>query len=395
MAQLATVIVPAKVLKGGKHKIRIAVSHLSETRYIVTDIIIDNAKQFKNGQITGRHDANYLNTKLRRLMDKYQRRLDDIEYIEGLTCSELVTELKDDRLSKDATIGSVFNLMQEYAGTRSSSKNTELLQYHSFIKYMKPETPFRKINRLTVMGYDKFLRDRKLSKATINDYVGFIFRITAFAKKAGIVGAEFNLDGSFKRYPPVVRDAWLTPEDIRRVRDYQPKKDIDEQCRDLFMLSYYLGGMNLVDIINTNFKNCKDEIRYVRSKIKGRCECEVRYMIPDEAKQLIRKYISKDGHVAKPNCMGRHMTTRMKKMREELGIPNLIFYSARKSFSQHAFELGVSTQVIDYVLGHSLRSSGMIYHYVNVKPEMATEAIRRVIDNLNKAGEAEASPTDC
>jgi intergrase/recombinase len=71
-------------------------------------------------------------------------------------------------------------------------------------------------------------------------------------------------------------------------------------------------------------------------------------------------------------------------LRQELGIPNLIFYSARKSFSQHAFELGISTQVIDYILGHSLRARGVIYHYVSVKPEMATEAIRKVIDNLNK-----------
>lgn len=61
-----------------------------------------------------------------------------------------------------------------------------------------------------------------------------------------------------------------------------------------------------------------------------------------------------------------------------------MFYSARKSFSQHAFELGVSAQIIDYILGHSLRSHGIIYHYVAVKPKMATEAIRKVIDNLNK-----------
>ena len=42
MASLRTIIVPAKVLKGGKHKVRIAVSHNAKTRYIVTNIIIDS-----------------------------------------------------------------------------------------------------------------------------------------------------------------------------------------------------------------------------------------------------------------------------------------------------------------------------------------------------------------
>ena len=62
MAKIFPVIVPAKVLKGGKHKIRISVSHNGETRYIVTDIIIDSEKEFKNGTIVKRFDAAALNT---------------------------------------------------------------------------------------------------------------------------------------------------------------------------------------------------------------------------------------------------------------------------------------------------------------------------------------------
>ena len=42
---------PSKVLKNGKHKIRVAVSHNQKTSYIVQDVIIDNIKQFKDGRI--------------------------------------------------------------------------------------------------------------------------------------------------------------------------------------------------------------------------------------------------------------------------------------------------------------------------------------------------------
>lgn len=47
MATLKTVIVPAKVLKEGRHKVRISVAHNGETRYIATNIIIDSDKEFK------------------------------------------------------------------------------------------------------------------------------------------------------------------------------------------------------------------------------------------------------------------------------------------------------------------------------------------------------------
>ncbi len=61
-----------------------------------------------------------------------------------------------------------------------------------------------------------------------------------------------------------------------------------------------------------------------------------------------------------------------------------MFYSARKSFAQHAFDTGISTMVIDYLIGHSVSSSakGSIYHYVRATPEAANAALRKVLDNL-------------
>lgn len=60
MATLNSVIVPAKVLKDGHHKVRISVAHNGETRYIVTDIIIDLTKEFKNGKDIFSHNFMYI-----------------------------------------------------------------------------------------------------------------------------------------------------------------------------------------------------------------------------------------------------------------------------------------------------------------------------------------------
>ena len=89
MALLNAVVLTSKTIKGGRNKVRISVAHNGETRYIVTDIILDSNKEFKNGMVIKRADAALLNTKIRNLLQRYQSALDDLEYINGLTCPEL------------------------------------------------------------------------------------------------------------------------------------------------------------------------------------------------------------------------------------------------------------------------------------------------------------------
>jgi intergrase/recombinase len=71
----------------------------------------------------------------------------------------------------------------------------------------------------------------------------------------------------------------------------------------------------------------------------------------------------------------------MKEMKNYLNIEGIIcFYSARKTFSQFASELGIPDEVIDYCLGHSNKSKGVIRFYTKVKQKQAEIAINRVID---------------
>ena len=65
MANLFPTIVPGKILRDNTHKIRIALSHNYETRYIVTDLTVNSIQEFKNGYIIKRADTSYLNSKLR------------------------------------------------------------------------------------------------------------------------------------------------------------------------------------------------------------------------------------------------------------------------------------------------------------------------------------------
>lgn len=68
MANLSIVIVPAKKLSNGRHRVRIAVAHRSQTRYISTQFILDSANQMKNGRVV-KHDegGNLAASKIRNL----------------------------------------------------------------------------------------------------------------------------------------------------------------------------------------------------------------------------------------------------------------------------------------------------------------------------------------
>lgn len=80
----------------------------------------------------------------------------------------------------------------------------------------------------------------------------------------------------------------------------------------------------------------------------------------------------------------KYINLCMRELKEHLGIKQtLCFYSARKTFAQFASELGIPDGVIDYCLGHSDKSRGVIRYYTKVKQRQAEIAVTRVIDYVS------------
>lgn len=390
MATISAVLVPAKVLKGGRHKIRISVSHNGETRYIVTDIIVDSEKEFKNGAIVKRPDAAYLNTRLRGMLQRYQEELDRLAYTNGLTCAELVTSLKDGGDNRHRTIDSVF---QEYISVRRIKPSTAYCYkeaWRRITNHVNKQTLVENIRQSTIMNLEKKFFSRGMKNGTIKGHLVLLKSILNFARRCGYV--EFRVDPFANHTMPSgePRDSWLTVEQIRRLRDAEFKKKSMRRCRDLILLSYYLGGINMADLVKIDFHACGDRLRYTRTKTEllPKTNKYVEFDIPAEAKPIIKRLIGDDGRIKaseyeRKNVCKSFLSRGAGMLRESLDLPNLVYYSARKSFAQHALELGVKESVIDYILGHTLKKAGnTLYHYVYVTPEMATKAVRMVLDNL-------------
>jgi site-specific recombinase XerD len=390
MANLRAIIVPAKVLKGGKHKIRIAVSHNTKTRYIVTNIIIDSDREFKDGQIVKRPDASIKNVKLRGLLDKYQEALDNLDYIENLSCEELVAQLKGCDKYQHRTISSIY---EEYVSVKNIKASTRVIYdvtINSIIKYLGKDMLMENVSYSSVIGLEKYLTEQGNSSTTIRGRQLFLMTLYFFAQKCMYIPFKSDPWFGYKLPEAKVRDAWLTTEEVAKIRDASFKQRVRRQTRDMFMLSYYLGGINMTDLLSINFNECGKHIIYERSKTQRLAKVNkyVEFDMPDEAIEIIGRYKQPNGFLfpASPQRKNRfHQTLdyNMKRIADDLGLNNLIFYSARKSFAQHALDLGIEQCTIDFILGHKLNTRGTsLFNYIRVTPEIATEAVQKVCTNL-------------
>lgn len=391
MPNLTAVILPAKVLSDGRHKIRIAVSHNGQTRYILTNIFIDSVREFKNGFIVRRNDAMFLNTKLRGILQHYQSVLDDLEYINGLTCAELVFMLKHGKEQSRRTIASIYDELSENLNVKEGTKRQNSYIWNVLSSLINPNMLMDNITLGTILSLDKKLTSRGLCPTTIRNYMAFFSQLVNYAIRCGYVSYRVNPKHGYKPPMPNVRESWLTVQQIRAIRDAELTNLKEIYARDIFMLSYYLGGINIIDLVDIDFVKCQGHIKYCRKKTNRRNKINkyVEFDIPQEAISIINKYIGRDGKITPPFHHDRFsyanlFTTYLVKIGNKIKIGNFIYYSARKSFAQHAFNLEVSTSVIDYILGHKLDRGGTtLYSYISVTSQMATDAIRKVIDNLD------------
>lgn len=391
MAKLNAVIIPGKALKGGRHKVRISVSHNSEFRYIATDIILNSAKEFKHNQIVKRPDAAFLNTKLRGILQRYQQVIDELEYVNGLTCPELVYQITHAGHYRHRTLVSIYSEYIDYARLKPGTLRFYASSINSIVECLGDKLLLENINHSTILALDKFMReDKKLKPSTIRNRLVFLMVLLNYAKRCGYV--QYRVDPFFGYELPKaeVRQSWLSVDEVRAIRDYEPTNKGQALARDLFMLSYYLGGINMIDLQDIDFNEQSTRIRYVRKKTEHRPKLNkfVEFDIPDEALEIISRRKGSDGRLAltenqrKEHCHSL-FDLHLRKMANVLNIPNLIYYSARKSFSQHAFQLGVGTSTIDYILGHRVdKDSTSLYNYITVTPELATQAVKKVLDNL-------------
>ena len=175
----------------------------------------------------------------------------------------------------------------------------------------------------------------------------------------------------------------LTVEQIRQLRDIPCKTERFAEYRDMFMLMFYLIGINGKDLFTAK----KDQI------VNGRLEYRraktgklYSIKIEPEAMAIINKYKGKEyllSILERYNTYQEYMR-RMDRCLKQIGvIDDLSTYYARHSWATIAADIDVSFETISAALGHSIANPTTAI-YINFNQKKVDEANRKVIDYINK-----------
>lgn len=399
MATISLTVFKAKALKDGRHKIRIAIRHHHETCYIVTPYIIDNIKQFKNGNITGIPDACQINTKLRKLLNYYQDIIDESEGVGAMTCVQLKNFLLNKRENGNGS-NTFQQVSSEYIKTLDEDGRHEyaiLLERNCryFTAFGHGDMMLSTISPSTIDNYSRFLRNKGLSETSVGMHMSRTRTIINRAKKMQLVSYSLDPFIYYHIQQSQERELDISVNELRQLINLEVRGKPLETAKDTFLLSYYLGGINLIDLLEINFKD-ETKIDYIREKTRNtkHGEKKISVSIQPEALEIINKHLGADGKLNfgydfTYKNFSRYNTRNIKKLGEMIGVDYLCYYSARKSFVQHGFELGVPLEVLEYIIGHTMKRNRPIFNYVRIMRKHADIAIRKILDNLeSKEGDS-------
>lgn len=395
MATLKLTIFKAKVLKNEKHKIRIALCHKGETCYILTRYLIDSENQFKNGLIPKRPDASMMNMHLRSLLNAYQEKLNEVQNQSMYTCRQLKDIIsRNVRTSESSTFKSVSTeyIKELILDGRDKYASIIRLSEKYFCEFLRGDIALMDITPELIAGFSGFLKRNKcLSVATEGTVMRHIKVIINQGVKRRMVNYSVHpfIDYIIPASP--VREIDISLEAFNKIRLATPKEKKYHVAHDLFCLSFYLGGINLIDLLQIDFRDT-EVLEYVRTKTKNTAigTRTISFTIPEEAKGIIKEWMNKNtgrldfGYKFSYPNFSRYLTRSLASLAKKLGITEkVVYYSARKSFAQYASEIGIPDGIIDYCLGHSDKSKGVIRYYTKVRQKQADMAISRVIDYVN------------
>lgn len=189
----------------------------------------------------------------------------------------------------------------------------------------------------------------------------------------------------------------LSPADLITFRDY-PCEEHQRQYLDAFMLTFYLIGINTIDLCNLEeIRNGRIEYRRAKTKklysIKVEPEAMAiieRHRGKGQLLDMLDRYTNyKDyAHRLNKNLQEIGELKRIgfggKKIRKPL-FPDITTYWARHTWATIAHKIGIPKDTISIALGHEFgcKTTGI---YIDYDMEKVDEANRKVIDYINNFG---------
>ena len=297
---------------------------------------------------------------------------------------------EDDR----ETLGVAFRSFIETKRARTREIYNETLKKVVLYKATGVRVP--EIGLEWVRGFEAFLRCTcSLSVNTAGIHLRNLRAVLNYAACEGIASPC-----PFRRFVIKQEDTpkrSISAEQLATLRDW-PCEEHQVRYRDIFMLSFYLLGINMVDLCSAMRSDVVNgRLEYRRAKTGKLYSIKIQ----PEAAEIIKRYAGKTHLLFVLEDYGdyRDFMHRLNENLQRIGYvetgnrynaknrrplyPGITTYWARHSWATIAHRLGVQKDVISMALGHSfgVRITDV---YIDYDAEKVDAANRLVIDRLNE-----------
>ena len=355
-------------------------------------------ENWQDGQYN-KKEINYQrkNNHLKDIIQKAERLIIEVSENNRVVSDAYLRDKLKEIVKGKMPIDKVFvDYIDEFAKTKLNARTVDIyIQTKNKIQKFDSDCKFEDIDRAWLTKFERWM-------------IGSGMKTNACAVHMRNIRAVFNycIDEEYTTLYPFrkfkikkeeTRKRSLTVEQLRTLRDY-PCEEYQVRYRDIFMLMFYMIGINAIDLFHAKESDVVDgRLEYKRSKT-GKLYS---VLIQPEAQAIIDKYKGKNyllnvldeyknykdflhrmGDALKDIGPMERKGLGGKKIRQPL-FPDISSYWARHTWATIAASLDIPKEVISAGLGHEIGSS-ITSIYIDFNMKKVDDANRAVIDYVNK-----------
>ena len=387
-------------IQGKPCQIRLSICLHGKTSFFTTGISVMPDQWDKITCTIVRHPQKlYLNAKLAKLKSDWDIAIMQLAEIGDAKKAKSPSELKEmillhlDPESVPQKKNSFLSRFLEFAQSRNAPRTRE--RYIDTLKKIQAfdnaELTFEEVDKKWLMRFEKFLEQ---TSPSANARAIHLRNIRAVFNDA--LDDDITMCYPFRKFKiktQPTRKRSLTAEQLRTFASYDCE-DYQTVYRDMFMLMFYLCGINAVDLLNARPDAlCNGRLEYVRAKTRKAYSVK----IEPEAMEIIDRYRGTDYLLNIMDNRANYVDFlhRMDKALKQIGpverhglggkktrhplFPDLSQYWCRHTWATIAAELDIPKETIAAGLGHELGNSTTAI-YINFNMKKVDVANREIID---------------
>lgn len=379
----------------GTYPIKLLISHLHKSAKISTGVSVKE-DQFNGNEISKKvPNSSIHNMKIRTMLSAAEATLLDlmqkgnINHLSALKIKEIIEERMKGKVTNETFTDYLndFASLKSNPGTRSVYEQTRVK-----LTAYDPKCTFETMDTTWLKKFEAWMEKEGVRTNARGIHLRNIRAIFNYA-----IDEEKTTLYPFRKFRIRKEETpkrALSVKDLITLRDY-PCEEHQVKYRDMFMLMFYLIGINPVDLFR--LKAIRDNrIEYHRAKTGKLYSIEI---LP-EAQKIIKKYRGKEYllDILDTWTNYKDFTHRMninlkqigevervglggKKLRTAL-FPDITIYHARHTWASIAASLDTPKETISAALGHEIGSK-VTSIYIDFDRKKVDEANKRVIECLN------------